>query len=60
VAVLAALVTDRAGGGSATLARLRTWLAGAAAGAEERRGSRSPVRARESEAPVADRVAVEA
>jgi ABC-type branched-subunit amino acid transport system permease subunit len=58
VAVLAALVSDRAGGPSALLARLRRWLAGAAAGAEERRGSRSPVRAREHEVP--DRVPVEA
>jgi branched-subunit amino acid ABC-type transport system permease component len=57
VAVLAALVSDRAGGPSALLTRLRAWLAGAAAGAEERRGSRSPVRAREYETP--DRVPVE-
>ena len=56
VAVLAALVSDRAGGGSALLARLRAWLAGVADGAEKRRGSRSPVRAREHEIP--DRVPV--
>jgi len=60
VAVLAALITDRRGGGSATLARLRAWIAGAATGAEERRGSRSPVRARHTEIPVGEPVAVEA
>ncbi|MDQ1492992.1 MAG: hypothetical protein QOJ23_5506 [Actinomycetota bacterium] len=58
VAVLAALISDRAGLGSAFSARVRDRLSRAAAGAEERRGGRSPVRARELE--VADRVPVEA
>jgi ABC-type branched-subunit amino acid transport system permease subunit len=58
VAVLAALISDRAGLGSAFSARVRGRLSRAAAGAEERRGGRSPVRARELE--VADRVPVEA
>jgi ABC-type branched-subunit amino acid transport system permease subunit len=58
VAVLAALISDRPGLGSAFSARVRGRLSRAAAGAEERRGSRSPVRARELE--VADRVPVEA
>ena len=63
VAVLAALITDRRNAaGAVTLARLRAWVAGAAAGAEERRGSSSPVRARQSEISVStgERVAVEA
>ena len=58
VAVLAAPISDRAGVGAALSGRVRGWLSRAAAGAEERRGSRSPVRAREFEA--ADRVPVEA
>jgi branched-subunit amino acid ABC-type transport system permease component len=58
VAVLAALISDRPGAGSAVSARMRDWVARTASGAEEQRGSRSPVRARQSE--LTERVAVDA
>jgi branched-subunit amino acid ABC-type transport system permease component len=58
VAVLAALISDRAGVASAVSARVRGWMSRAAAGAEERRGAGSPVRAREAE--LQERVAVDA